>query len=191
MPCVAREKCVSPAVWRTRHRPVASRHRARRRRPRLAGLVVAHEERLAGRIADRIVGERRQPVLAAVARPGVRRARGGDDRAEPRVGDDVGPGHRRFLVAVEDDRVRPSVVGEPAEPVRQRHRRQGEGVAIGMPPGGRGPGDVGTKAPAAAGPAGPIELRPKVARCRRARIARATASSRTRSAWPIRSARSR
>ena len=130
MPCVTRENCVRPAVWRTTQRPLVgiARHRARRRRPRLAGLVVADEDRLAGRIADRIVRERRQPVLAAVAGPGVRRARRRDDRAEPRVGDDVHPGHRRFLGRRRgrSRRSRPSSV-KPPSPFAQRHRRRGNG----------------------------------------------------------------
>ncbi len=46
---------------------------SRRRRPDLAALVVSHEQRFADRIGDRIVPERRQPVLAAVLRPCVGR----------------------------------------------------------------------------------------------------------------------
>ncbi len=81
------------------------RHRPRRRRPRIARVVVADEEGLGGRIDDGIVGERGQPVFPAVLRPRVRGARLCDDGAKPRVGDDVRPRHRGFLIALQDDRV--------------------------------------------------------------------------------------
>ena len=75
-------------------------------------------------IGDRIVRERRQPVLAAVLRPGERRARRRHDRAERRVRDHVRPRQRRFAIAVEDDDVfRPSA-REAAEAVEQAQRRR-------------------------------------------------------------------
>ena len=71
-----------------------------------------------------IVGERRQPVLAAVLRPGVRRARRRDDGAEGGLAMTFAHGSGVSSVALEDDRVGPPVVGEAAEAVRQRHRRR-------------------------------------------------------------------
>ena len=81
-------------------------HGPGRRRPDLAGLVVANEPGLGRRIGHRIVGKRRQPVLAAVLGPRVRRPRRGHDRAEAGIGDDVRPRRRRLLIALEHDRRR-------------------------------------------------------------------------------------
>ena len=103
-----------------------SRQRPRRRRPRAAGVIIANEQRLAAMIDHRIVRERRQPVLAAVLGPRRRRSARAQDRAEPRVGDDVDPRRRRLLIAFEDDRVGAAVVRESADAVRHGQRRQAD-----------------------------------------------------------------
>jgi len=53
------------------------------------------------RESQRIVGERREPILTAVLAPGEGRTGGRDDAAEARIGEDVDPGERRFALAVE------------------------------------------------------------------------------------------
>ena len=143
MPCATRAKRVSPAECRITKRPSATRagHRARRGRPRLSGLVVADEERLGRGVGHGVVREGREAVLAAVLRPGVGRARGRDHRPERGVGDDVGPGQGRLLVAFEDDHVVAPVVGEAAHAVGQgerRHRRPRAGAAAAGPGAARG-----------------------------------------------------
>src|SRR5262249_62323153 len=57
------------------------------RRPERAGVLVAHVERFAVRVRDRVVEPRRQPVLAAVAAPGVPGARLAHPEAEALRGD--------------------------------------------------------------------------------------------------------
>ncbi len=72
-----------------------ARQRPRQRRPAGARRVVPHPERLAVRVAQRVVGPRREPVQAAVAVPGAAGARLADQEAERLVGDDVDPRLRR------------------------------------------------------------------------------------------------
>jgi hypothetical protein len=90
-------------------------------RPIRAGLLITYEDHLARRIAHGIVGERRQPVLPAVAAPRVRRSRRADDGAKVRVRDDVDPRHRGLLAAVEHNGVAAPLIRKPAEAVSQRH----------------------------------------------------------------------
>ena len=56
----------------------------------------------------------------------MRRTRRRDHRAESRVGDDVGPGHRRFIGAVKHYHVLSTVIGETSESIPQGHRRQAD-----------------------------------------------------------------
>ena len=73
------------------------RHRPGGRRPEAEDVLVAQIEGLAMRVADRVVVPGREPVLAAVARPGGGGAALGGDEAEGLVGDHVGPGQGRPL----------------------------------------------------------------------------------------------
>ena len=91
----------------------------RGRRPDVARVVVAQQHRFGRRIEDRVVGKRREAVLATVHRPGVRCARRGDDGAEVRVGDHVHPRRRGVVVAVERHDVLAAAVGESSEAGRQ------------------------------------------------------------------------
>jgi len=95
----------------------AADHGAGRWGPRVSGFVVPDVNRFAGGVADGVVGEWCQAVLAAVPRPGLRGSRGSHDRAETRIGDHVRPGHRRLFVAFEDDGVGAVVVGKTAAPI--------------------------------------------------------------------------
>ena len=100
-------------------------HGSRCRGPCLSRFVVANVQGLGGWVGHRVVGEWREAVLPTVARPGVRRTRGGDDRAETCVRDHVRPRERRFVLAVEHDGVLAALVGESAEAVGESHRRRG------------------------------------------------------------------
>ena len=71
--------------------------RRRRRSPQLTALLVAHVQRLARAIADRIVRPRRQLVLPTVQRPGESASLSRDLEAECGIGDDVDPRSRRPL----------------------------------------------------------------------------------------------
>ena len=117
------EAAVSGAVARDVGR-VRAANRLRRRAPQLTAVVVADVERLARRIADRIVGPRRQLVLAAVPGPGVAGAGLGDLEPERRVGDDVEPRGGRRLARAEDDDVLAAVLVEPAQSVEELELRQ-------------------------------------------------------------------
>ena len=95
--------------------------------PHRARLIVPQVEGFPRRIGQRIVGERRQPVLAAVAGPGERGPGAAHDRAERGIRQHVRPWQRRFAFAVEHDDVLAPVAREAAEPVlhdqrRDRHR---------------------------------------------------------------------
>ena len=97
--------------------------------PEIARLLIADVDRLARRIADRIVRPGGELVLTAVERPRVSRARLGDLEAEAGIGDHVDPGRRRLPFRLEDRHVLPSVRGEAAEAVEELERgpRQGQG----------------------------------------------------------------
>ena len=65
--------------------------RLRRRRPHGGRFFVANVERFARRIAHRVVGPRREAMLAAVPRPGETASGFRDQRAEVRIRQDVAP----------------------------------------------------------------------------------------------------
>ncbi len=71
--------------------------RQRRRRPQGAAVEIVDVENLTGAIADRIVGPGGELVVAAVLRPGIAAAFGGDLEAEGGIGDDIDPRRRRRL----------------------------------------------------------------------------------------------
>ena len=109
IPRCTRENRVTPAAWRMTNRPLAS---SRRTGPGVGDQNSPDSssrmnQASAVGIRHRVVRERRQPVLSAVARPGVRGARRGHDRPKAGIRDDVRPRRRRFLVALERDRRTP------------------------------------------------------------------------------------
>src|SRR5690606_41583585 len=139
---------VAPAVARL-VRAAAGRG-TRRGRPDGAVLLVAQVPRLAVRIRDRVVGPRREAVLAAVARPRVARARLGGEEAEGLVGDDVDPRRGRQTqpgaVRLQADDVLAAVFAEPAVAVEEAERLGGSGrrrALRGAPPGFTMPRSVG------------------------------------------------
>ena len=71
--------------------------------PHPAIFLVADIQQFLRRIADRIVGPRRQRIALAVQRPGVATAGFGRGETELRIGDHVEPGHR-WQATVADDR---------------------------------------------------------------------------------------
>ena len=105
--------------------------------PHRARLIVPQVEGFPRRIGQRIVGERRQPVLAAVTGPRERGPGAAHDRAERGIRQHVRPWQRRFAFAVEHDDVLAPVAREAAEPVlhdqrRDRHRCRGGLRRIGV-----------------------------------------------------------
>ena len=146
-----------------------------RRTPQLAGVVVPDVDRLAHRVADRVVGPRGELVLAAVPGPGVARPGLGDLEPERRVGDHVQPRRRGRLSRAEDRDVLAPAIGEAAEPVEELQLRTRRGRlarwSASSAGGGCGRGDplgtlqaddlVGEAAPAAQqdGPGGRLEER--------------------------------
>ena len=110
-----------------------ARQRRRRGAPHRAGVVVAKKDGLAGRIGNRIVGERRQPVLAAVLGPGKGRPRRAHHRSEVGVRQDVGPRQRRLAIPLEHDDVFAAVWREAADAVvhDERRDRDGRGCRLG------------------------------------------------------------
>ncbi len=125
MPFAARAKRVTPAPWRITNRPLAPSRGSGPGVGDQASPVSSSRTRTASEVGS-VTGSfanGREPVLAAVLGPGEGRARRGDDRPEGRARDDVGPGQRRLLVALEDDDVLAPAVGEAADPVRERERR--------------------------------------------------------------------
>ena len=122
--------------------PVAvSWHGTRRRSPDGATILVAKIKRLPTELAHRIVGKRRQPILAAVLGPGPGSSGGPHDRADALVRDHVDPRHRRVGIAGQHDHVFAPPRSEAAESIlmdQRRHRdvhcgfgrtrRRGQGV---------------------------------------------------------------
>ena len=88
-----------------------------RRRPDLARLVVAQVERLAGRVRDRIVRPRGDPIRLAVALPGEARPALRDQEPEARIRDDVDPRRRRRLAGMQVDHVLAAIRCEPAQAI--------------------------------------------------------------------------
>jgi hypothetical protein len=91
-----RKRAIAEAVLHA-HMPTAGR--LRRRRPHPAVGLVAQVQH----IADRVVRPGREPVFAAILRPGVAAAALGDDEAEALVSDDIAPGRRRGLAGRQVD----------------------------------------------------------------------------------------
>ena len=103
----------------------------RRWAPQVTGLFVPDIDGLTGRVADGIVGPRRQLILPAVARPGVAGPALGDLEAERGIRDDVDPGRGRPLPLSEDGDVLPPVVDEPSQPVEELELRAGRRRVVG------------------------------------------------------------
>ena len=88
-----------------------------RRRPELAGLLVAQVKGLPGRVPHGIVAPRRQAEFVGVLHPGVGAAAFRDDRAEGWICDHVDPRGGRHLPGAEGDDVFVAIAGEAAESV--------------------------------------------------------------------------
>ena len=126
----ARSGCSRGRGGRRRRRVVADR--LRRRAPELAALLVAHVDRLARRIADRIVRPGRQLVLAAVARPRCSRCpRPTTWKPKPGLAITLIHGAGVDCAAAEDRHVFAAVLGEAAEAVEELELR---GAAARRPP---------------------------------------------------------
>ncbi len=100
-----------------------------RRRPDLAGFLVAKVKRLAGAIPHRIVRPGRKPVLARVQAPAEPEAGLRDDRAETVVGQNVAPGDRRAAAAIQIDAIGAVPGREAAEPVVEQQPLRTRGRA--------------------------------------------------------------
>src|SRR6185503_8447881 len=95
-------------------RPGLRADRQHRRPPQLARVFIAHLDRLAGRVADRVIRPGGKLVLTAVERPGVTGARLRDLKAEGRVGDHVYPWGRCPLSLAQGRHIFPPVGSESA-----------------------------------------------------------------------------
>ena len=93
--------------------------RQHRRAPQLATVFIPHVDRLARRVADRVIRPRSELILAAVERPGVTRARLRDLKAKGRIRDHVDPGRRRPLSLAENRHVLTAIRSEAAEAVEE------------------------------------------------------------------------
>ncbi|MGZ2474432.1 hypothetical protein ACVI1N_002723 [Sinorhizobium medicae] len=108
---------------------------------------VAHEDRLARTVDDRVVGPGRQLIVARIAAPAKGRAFGGNMEAETFVGDDVDPRMRRRFASAQPDRIFTAILGKAAEAVpevqiaafelnrhtlvgRRKHRQQQLGALL-------------------------------------------------------------
>ena len=101
----------------------------RRGSPTRAALVVAQVDDFRLRIAHRIVVPRRQAIGLAVAAPRESQSAFAHQRAEVRIGHDVGPRRGRLASGSQIDRVLAPVRGESAQAVevRQFEERQRDG----------------------------------------------------------------
>src|SRR5262249_50176992 len=99
--------------------------RQRRRRPDLAGLLVAEEDGLSRSVANGIVRPGRELVLATVARPRESGSGLGHEKAEAGVRDHVRPWSRRVLSAPEDRHVFAGALVEAAEAVPEAQLQTG------------------------------------------------------------------
>ena len=105
-----------------------------RRAPQLAAVVIPDVDRLADRVADRVVGPWRELVLAAVPRPGVARPGLGDLETKRRIRDHVQPGRRSGLPRTQDRHVLAPVLGKATEPVGELQLRTWRGrLGLGLP----------------------------------------------------------
>src|ERR1043165_2753451 len=99
---------------------LAFANRQWRGRPHAAGIPIAQVDHFAGRIADGVVGPRRQTVLMTVHRPRVTAARFGDLKPEiDRVADYVGPRRGRPLLGAKQGDVFTSALMKAAETVEE------------------------------------------------------------------------
>ncbi|MCY1390258.1 hypothetical protein D9M71_50740 [compost metagenome] len=89
--------------------------------PQVVAVLVADVENLAQRVRHRVVGPRRELVLAAVLGPGVSPALGGNLEAEGRVGDHVDPRRRGGPAMFEDGQVLAALADESAQTVEELH----------------------------------------------------------------------
>ena len=110
------------------------RRRPRQRRPELAGLLVAHVQRLPVGIEQRVVAPRRQPVLATVAAPRGARSGLAHEASELLVREHVDPRRRRQAQAragpvLETHDVLAAVLGESTVAVER-----GEPLLLASPP---------------------------------------------------------
>ena len=95
--------------------------------PEFAAVFVAQIDRLARRIANRIVRPWCQQILLAVQGPSEAGAAGGGQKPEIRIGDHIGPGGWCLIVAVEDGDVFAAVHAETANTVEELKLRPGQG----------------------------------------------------------------
>ena len=96
------------------------------RGPELVRVQIADKESLAHRVHHRVVRPAGDLVFTAVERPGIARARFGNEKSEIRIGDDVDPGGGGSLAFFQNDRVFSSVFGETAHAVKKFQQRHGE-----------------------------------------------------------------
>ena len=83
--------------------------RSRCRRPYLGRFFVAQIERLARLVHHRVVGPRRNPILAAIARPAKSAARFRHHRTKAFIGQDVDPGRGGGLARLQIDDIFPPI----------------------------------------------------------------------------------
>ena len=89
--------------------------------PDRAGIFIAKIDYFSGRIADSVVGPRRETILAAVERPRATTAGFGDLKPKlHRVADHITPGRRCQLFRTEEGDVFASALMKPAETVEER-----------------------------------------------------------------------
>src|SRR6266542_4166221 len=105
--------------------------------PYLAGLLIAHVDGFAGRIADWIVRPRRELVHPAIDRPRVAGARLGDLKAEGRIRDDIDPGGRRVLSRLETRHVLSPAGGKASQAIEDFKLGWGQRGIGGRPGPGR------------------------------------------------------
>ena len=87
--------------------------------PQRARILVPNIDRFTRRVADRIVGPRRQLILTAIHRPRVPGAGLRDLKAEDRIGHDIDPGRWSPLPLPEDGDVLTAVIDEPSQAVEE------------------------------------------------------------------------
>ena len=90
--------------------------------PHFAGLIITDIKDLSRRVANGIVGPRRELVLLAVQSPGEASAFGGGGEAEGGVGDDVDPGSRGMCCALQDRHVFPAFRAKTTDSVEEFQR---------------------------------------------------------------------
>ena len=111
------EAAVAEAM--TRHITSLVPDRLGRRAPEVERLLVADVKRLAGRVADRVVGPLRDLVLAAVLGPAIGAAVTRHLKTEGGIGDDVDPGHGSGRPVFQHGHVFRAVLAEAAEAVEE------------------------------------------------------------------------